>query len=142
MTKCRLCNLSNVEHDGQICSACASELGIVEMPPPRRNALPCTRCSATRFVRVIPREYATNRSGARIASPMTATAEYNAKISWLREGSEISADVRRGRGLLEMYICSACGFVEWYCHDPESIPIGPEFMTDVVDYASDAAPNR
>ena len=42
--------------------------------------------------------------------------------------------VVRGRGVLEMYICTSCGFVEWYCQDPESIPIGPENMSEIVDY--------
>ena len=43
-----------------------------------------------------------------------------------------------GRGLLENYICKGCGFIEWYCADPDKIPIGPEFMTDEIDYDQDA----
>jgi hypothetical protein len=47
-----------------------------------------------------------------------------------------SPNIAAGRGLLEMDICSQCGAVEWYCHDPESIPIGPEYMSDIVDYSA------
>lgn len=39
-------------------------------------------------------------------------------------------------GSLETYVCKGCGFVEWYCQDPESVPIGPEYMTELVDYDS------
>jgi hypothetical protein len=37
-------------------------------------------------------------------------------------------------GTLEVYVCVGRGFLEWYCQDPESIPIGPEYMTDAIDY--------
>ncbi len=37
------------------------------------------------------------------------------------------------RGWLEAYVCRACGFVEWYCCDPDKLPIGPEYMTELVD---------
>jgi hypothetical protein len=45
-------------------------------------------------------------------------------------------DLTRPRGLIARYICSGCGFVELFCENPESIPIGPEYMSDVVDYGS------
>jgi hypothetical protein len=35
---------------------------------------------------------------------------------------------------LEMYICHGCGFVEWYCRDVAGIPIGPEHMSELIDY--------
>jgi len=45
-------------------------------------------------------------------------------------------NARTGKGVLEMYICRACGFVEWYCQDPTELPIGPHYMTQIVDYTS------
>jgi hypothetical protein len=45
---------------------------------------------------------------------------------------------RQGFGVFEAYICKKCGFVEWYCHAPEQIPIGPEYMTEDVDVEGDA----
>ena len=48
-----------------------------------------------------------------------------------------SPNMSEGLGTLETYVCSKCGFVEWYCWDPDEIPIGSEYMTDVVEYGSD-----
>ena len=44
------------------------------------------------------------------------------------------ADPTKPRGILSRYICTRCGFTDVYCDDIESIPIGPEYMTDIVDY--------
>jgi hypothetical protein len=46
------------------------------------------------------------------------------------------------RGLLEMYVCRHCGFVEWYCLDPARLPIGPQYMTEIVEYESQERPFR
>jgi hypothetical protein len=86
-----------------------------------------------RFVRAIPREYSQVELTSRFevgAIPMTIT-------NHVRRG-DIRRTAESGRGLLEAYVCTACGFVEWYCHDPEAIPIGPEYMTEIVDYAGEA----
>jgi hypothetical protein len=83
------------------------------------------------FVRAIPREYIGDPQ-VPWPSPMTVTAGF--KSRWY--GTQV--DSTHGMGLLEMFICRACGFVEWYCHDPESIPIGPHYMTELVDYGGDA----
>lgn len=42
-----------------------------------------------------------------------------------------------GDSMLETYTCLRCGFVEWYVEDPTEIPIGPEYMSDIVDYSGD-----
>lgn len=36
-----------------------------------------------------------------------------------------------------MYICRKCGFIEWYCNDPDTVPIGPYYMTEAIDHGSD-----
>ena len=41
-----------------------------------------------------------------------------------------------GLGVFECYICKRCGFVDWYCQDPEHIPIGKQYMTEEVDAAA------
>jgi hypothetical protein len=38
-----------------------------------------------------------------------------------------------GLGLLELFVCRGCGLVEWYCNDPENLPIGPMYATELVD---------
>jgi hypothetical protein len=86
---------------------------------------------------VIPREYSATGETTPIAAPMMATTLPS--THWfLFDGCTSETNIASGRGLLEMYICHACGFVEWHCHDPNSIPIGPEYMTDIVDYGPDA----
>jgi hypothetical protein len=99
------------------------------------------RCNGARFVRVIPREYTAYESEYGVhhyAAPMHATTLPELRERWLLPGNEVSEapTLRGGRGLLEAYICTGCGFVEWYCHDVEAIPIGPEYNTAIVDYGA------
>ncbi len=54
-----------------------------------------------------------------------------------REAQTFPIDPRDGFGVLEMYICRGCGFTDWYCQDPENIPIGPEYMTEEVDVSGE-----
>jgi hypothetical protein len=137
---CKVCaNKELVPEDTltRICAACRTTLGIIPMPPPRRRAAPCQRCHAMRFVRVIPREYTATGSDYvhQQVAPMTATHVPNVSEKLLFRGNEVFVpNIKSGLGVLEMYICAGCGFVEWYCQNPEAIPIGPEYMSDVVDY--------
>lgn len=36
-------------------------------------------------------------------------------------------------GMLEAYVCQRCGFTEWYTVEPEKIPIGEEYATELID---------
>ena len=155
MATCKLCHASRLETEPElaqsICNPCSSKLGTTTMPKPRRPAVPCPRCKATRFIRVFPRERftidaASKLGGADLAlgvfyAPMAAT--YEVSIQRQQVGVMIGApevrgvDLTRPRGLIARYICSSCGLVEMHCEDPESIPIGPEYMSDVVDYGPD-----
>jgi hypothetical protein len=47
------------------------------------------------------------------------------------------ADQDQAYGVLEMYVCTGCGFTEWYCRDPHKIPIGPEYGTEKLDLRTD-----
>jgi hypothetical protein len=95
-----------------------------------------------KFVRAIPREYTAygyDYVHTRVA-PMALTAAPDISKRMLLQGNKVDApDIMNQRyGQLETYVCVGCGFVEWYCQDPEHIPIGPEYMTDVVDYEANA----
>lgn len=121
-----------------VCETCRTTLGIVEIPPSRRRAKPCAHCNELRFVRVVPREF-TATGGDYVSShakPMTATIVPATTPNLIFKGRTVNTpDLANGRGRLEMYICSTCGLVEWHCLDPQSIPIGPEYMTEEVDYS-------
>jgi hypothetical protein len=135
---CRLCKTLLLVPDQSsgsvagVCNRCRDRLGLIPMPPQRRRAAPCQRCSGMKFVRVIPREYGEFGNSSAYPGevmPMTAT-----QLPHVHGNSVVAPSRDGGRGLLENYICMTCGFIEWYCIDPQRIPIGPEFMTEVVDH--------
>jgi predicted nucleic-acid-binding Zn-ribbon protein len=35
-------------------------------------------------------------------------------------------------GLLEAYVCRACGYTEWYTKDPESIPVDGKIVVELT----------
>jgi hypothetical protein len=137
--KCAACNRQDLstpnERATQLCASCANALGVIAMPPPRRQFAPCRCCNGMSFIRAMPREVAPMlEGGPQVTSPMAVT--FGAQESgWL--GMHITADTRRMFGLLEMYVCRACGYVEWYCSDPQNVPVGPQFMTDLVEQSDD-----
>ncbi|HLL25853.1 MAG TPA: hypothetical protein VK427_27130 [Kofleriaceae bacterium] len=120
-----------------MCSQCRRTLGIVPLPPPRRRPHPCARCNGMRFVRIVPREYALQPGIGVALQPVAATREIRVKIHADGHRELMAIEQARPLGVLETYICTGCGFVEWYCQDPAAIPIGPTHMSDIVDYGSD-----
>ncbi len=156
MDKCSFCEdpLRNPHATGT-CRRCRTKLGITAMPPGTRRALPCRCCNGMQFVRAIPREYTSIPSpelGAAypvtVIAPMAVTYEPRREprigVFTHPEGYEVEdVDLRRDKacGLLEVYVCTACGYVEWFCAAPTEIPIGPQYMTELVDYG-DGSPYR
>jgi hypothetical protein len=133
--KCAGCNrepiVTSVEQATQLCANCATSLGVIPMPPPRRLLVPCRCCNGMSFIRAIPREVApTLHTQQPVTAPMTVTIG-GQESGWL--GMGITADISRAFGLLEIYVCRACGYVEWYCSDPARVPIGPQFMTELIE---------
>ena len=141
MANCKLCDRAPSTRTG-ICDSCMEKLGIVEMPPPRRRASPCSKCNGLKFVRVIPREYTVAEHSANNrpeVAPMTLTQKPRIEVPLFRKGMSVDAPaIARGEGMLETYTCLSCGFVEWYVEDPSEIPIGPEYMSELIDYTPDA----
>ncbi|MBA2540254.1 MAG: hypothetical protein H0V17_11505 [Deltaproteobacteria bacterium] len=130
----------------KMCNGCADQYGVVPMPRSRRPPVPCRGCNGLHFVRAVPREL-TNKSNSTITSPeiapMTVTYAYRAPATtWLGTHAAQPLDAKLGFGTLEMFICKSCGLVDWFCQDPEQIPIGPSYMTEDVDYESETGPYR
>ena len=132
---CTACNREPIvtknEQATRLCATCANALGVIAMPPPRRKLAPCRCCNGLSFIRAIPREV------AQVTSPMAVTIGAQEDGMW---GFTIASDPRRAFGLLEMYVCRACGYIEWYCSDPQNVPIGPQFMTELAEH--DGGPYR
>jgi len=148
---CKVCNAielhSESRKDYGICGDCVDTLGLAPMPPARRPPLPCMRCNAQRFVRAVPRTHAmhptiTTRGPVPVVAVNKAT--FPVVLDQHLFGTATTAvmpDATAGMGTLEAYICVKCGYVEWYCWEPEELPIGPEHMTEIIDYST-AAPYR
>jgi hypothetical protein len=139
---CKVCGGGLETYDDStatgVCADCRTKLGIAPMPPSRRRPRPCAHCQGLVFIRVVPREFSASGSDfvKPEVAPMTAVALPSTSSRMLFAGKKVkAATVHAGAGKLEMYICSTCGFVEWHCQDPESIPIGTEYMTEVVDFS-------
>jgi hypothetical protein len=140
MTTCALCQVNELDETDLstgICSKCRSATGIVPMPPATRRALPCRGCNGLVFIRVIPREFSAT-GGDYVheqVAPMAATHAPSVTPKLLFKGSTVSTpNIEHGYGRLELYICKACGEVAWHCPDPAAIPIGPAYMTELVDH--------
>lgn len=136
---CRLCGNAvypNAPATFDLCGECAIKLGVAPMGPPCRPARPCDRCNGMKFVRVVPREL--TATGVDYvneqAAPMALTIVPNLTEKFFGGRRVDAPNPWNGRGRLETYVCVGCGFVEWYCIDPKTIPLGPEFMADIVDY--------
>jgi hypothetical protein len=135
---CPVCNHKKIENaierQTHMCSSCATVLGVVPLPPPPRPKVPCRACNGLRFVRAIPREVApwVGNEEHQVTCPMTVTFGGVYELGSRR----LIADPRRSFGQLEMYVCKGCGLVEWYCSDPERIPVGPHFMTEEIDHGA------
>ncbi|MBA3539845.1 MAG: hypothetical protein H0T79_09465 [Deltaproteobacteria bacterium] len=137
---CKVCSTTALSNPG-ICVACCDTLGVVAMPPARRPARPCLRCNGMKFVRVMPREHsAVGADFVRTqAAPMALTHDPRVIPAGLLSRETVAApDITAGFGVLETYVCLGCEYVEWYCQGAREIPIGPEYMTEVIDYTSDA----
>jgi hypothetical protein len=131
--KCSVCRTELVEKphadtvETGVCGDCRTVLGIQPMGEPVRPAVPCMRCNAMQFTRVQPRIY----NGP--PRPMPITHE-----PYILSGlfsDTVTGEVKKAFGALEIYICTGCGFIEWYCREPRAIPLGPQYMTDLVDYS-------
>jgi hypothetical protein len=136
MATCTVCLgnplASDWEQQMKLCTRCADAYGVMPMRPARRPPRPCAGCNSMQFIRAIPREL----TGERVASPMAVTYQHEYQTDPI--AGPLGIDAKKTYGLLEMYVCRKCGLVEWYCSDPEHIPIGPQFMTEAVDYSSES----
>jgi len=141
---CELCGRAietEAEQAMRACAGCAQQIGIIPMPPSRRPPAPCTRCNHRAFVRVIPREHTTRRTGdsnAQISTPMYLTYTPRARLGWLIKGAQEIEVENDGLGLLEAYVCRKCGAIEWYCADVETITAHPHLMAEDLDYEGKA----
>jgi hypothetical protein len=140
MANCRICGASG-EALGAIgiCETCRAGLGLRDPSPPLRPPRPCGRCGGTSFVRSWTlRERAPY--GRDIVHPHLAPLAV-AFAPAVRTGfwSLRTAEPTRSTpvGLLEAYVCRACGLTELYTAGAADIPIGPEYGTELIEVPTD-----
>lgn len=45
-------------------------------------------------------------------------------------------------GVMNIFVCRRCGFVQWFAFEPDKIPIGDEFTTRMVRGSDPSGPYR
>ena len=81
----------------------------------------CIKCDCEKVIESIPADYADNNHEIE----MKVTADPR----WVFGGRNPNA---MSYGKLRLYICSSCGYSEWWTLDPEKVPIGDEYKTKYV----------
>jgi len=132
-TTCKFCPLPLTSSEVEVCDACKAKLGLFSSEAVR-PPIPCQRCQHPELIRAQAREFTTGNTELREALPMAVTIAAKPVVSlWTGAGQGPWADPTQFAGVLEMYVCRGCGFTEWYCRDPRSIPIGVEYGTELLD---------
>jgi len=128
------------ERAPRLCAPCAAKTGLAYPLPSRRGPWPCMRCGAATLIRAQVREQAgvqgSDRAQARPA-PLAITygqgQEFTPEFFSMEKQPSAAPDLHVAFGVLDAYVCRACGFVEWYAQEPEKIPIGATFGTSLVE---------
>ena len=140
------CKICNAPAYGPLCTECNVALGIVTQRGLDRPNKPCHRCDGTQFIRAQAREFTRRpgEHGAQVSYPMgvtysvdVATALFSDRVTGVR-----AASASAPFGILDMYVCRACGLTEWYCRDPQNVPIAPELATEIVNVDPPGGPYR
>ena len=131
---CRGCGNSvesETDNVKALCPDCVRKLG-VQHPQTNtsRPPSPCARCGSGILVRCAIRERGGEYEHPR---PLSATFGVAESQAWFSDKTSRTASTHQPIGLFEAFICRACGFTEWYCHEPDKIPIGLEYGTALVD---------
>lgn len=93
------------------------------MPKPKRPEEPCRRCNGLVLIRTLAMDIASNNRFDAYGNPRLEPTLVPMAAAY---------DNGRPAGQLEMYVCEACGFVEWYCLSPQSIGTGPNHVTERI----------
>jgi hypothetical protein len=128
-----------------ICPKCAQRTGLAAPAAIRRPAVPCARCGGRVLVhaRVRERTVETGRETTwATARPLAITfgrgtdTKMKGFLEFQKHASP-APDVEQPFGVLEAWVCRACGSVEWYAQSPEQIPIGPLYGTTLLEVTAE-----
>jgi hypothetical protein len=95
----------------------------------KRSGL-CPKCSGARLLHVTQVADTTGEMGEYVGAPLKTGAMASSSKAWRLARVPNSPDSQSlfrpdgyAAGLVEAYVCRACGFTELYTRDPESIPV-------------------
>jgi len=135
---CEICDNKPRVEGSTLCEPCSETAGLAPPGEPLRPPVPCARCGHPQIVRVQMRERSSRETGdynREVARPVALTWDLKEELrGFLNTRSVRVAEPRftRPAGFLEAYVCRACGATELFTRDPASIPIGPEFGTELM----------
>jgi Zn ribbon nucleic-acid-binding protein len=140
---CRLCAKGEAIGPGGMCPRCRRKYGVPERwPESRRLPRPCVRCGHPQLIRAIIRERGASSWHSPGLAALGVTFRRVIAISISGDARPLNEpDLREPAGILEVYACRACGYSEWYVLEPERVPIGPEYATELLD-AGAGSPDR
>lgn len=115
-----------------VCWSCrgrpTAPLVLAPPTPPVRRKVPCRGCGSGSFVRVTTVAERTIDPSAEDATEVVRPFA----LAFARKRMMLgTADVPIGT--LEAYVCRACGLTELYTKEHDTLPIGPEWGTELFD---------
>jgi hypothetical protein len=134
--RCQLCRHAELAADEtRLCLECQTRFGVPDrLGPSRRLPRPCSRCDHAEIIRAVVRERGAGDWYSRRVAPLGVTFRRVVVTSVAREDRSLDEpDLREPAGAFEVYVCRGCGFTEWYALEPENVPIGPEYGTELID---------
>jgi len=142
MAVCEVCGASVLDGARDLCDACQKKAGLPDAARPRREVAPCLKCGGLELVRAQVRErtagdaFSSRREANKEAFvPFAITYALSkefAKLFSLKQVPSAVPNVAVPYGILEAYVCRACGYVEWYAQAPHEIPIAAALGTELV----------
>lgn len=141
---CVICGTVELGPGAEMCEACRAEAGL---PPPGvslRPPNPCARCGHPEIIRVQMRERSSATRGdvnQEQARPFALTWPLSEKFKSFFSSQMVPAAAPQLEGLfglLEAYVCRACGATELFTRDPGRIPIGAPHGTELIVAQGDA----
>lgn len=128
-----------------VCPDCADIYGVPKGKLPQARPLkPCAECGHHVLVRSIIRERgAEGGQGRSYVVPLGVTINKQAAVKFWSgepkvdaEGNPVTLnalDYKASAGILQAYVCRACGYTELYATSPGEIPIGREYGTELIE---------
>jgi len=133
--KCRNCHKAGGLGPDDLCHDCRSKYGLLsKWPESRRLHRRCVRCDHGEFVRAAVRERGAGNWNSPRLAPLGVTFLRQMIVTAAGDSRPLNEpDLRDPAGPFEVYVCRGCGFTEWYALEPESVPIGAEYATELAE---------